>query len=344
MTLATYRPETLPRPTPRYWVLLAALAVALAAAGALVAWRLGIVARRIGPTFRHEFTHVIWTLTVAQPVFYLGAAAILLLEYLFPVRRSQRLLSIGLAQDFVWVFFEAFFHAAILVSYAALLRALCRKYLGFMTIDAARAVPQWALLCLGVLLVDFLGWFHHYIRHRIYVFWLFHTVHHSQKELNLFTDLRYHVVEYMIANTVKVLPLAILGLKAPAIIGYVLAHQWYTRFVHGNIRWNMGWLAYILVTPQSHRVHHSPHRRHWDRNFGVVFSIWDWMFGTQYRKLDEFPRTGVPNKDFPHETSYHPVALLWTPVSQMIWPFAMIWRTGGRRPGHASTLPRPGQR
>jgi sterol desaturase/sphingolipid hydroxylase (fatty acid hydroxylase superfamily) len=71
-------------------------------------------------------------------------------------------------------------------------------------------------------------------------------------------------------------------------------------------------------------VHHSPHKRHWDKNFGVLFSIWDQMFGTQYRGWKEYPRTGIPNEDFPHETSRKIGALLWTPIAQMIWPFRKI--------------------
>lgn len=299
------------------------------AAGALLAWQLSALSRglafRAWPAMSHEMRHGLIVLTFANPWFYIGTVVILLLEKLFPVRREQPLLSVSLAQDFVWLFLESLFSATVLVGFAALLRLLYRKYLGFLTIDAVTRLPEWGRIVVAVLAIDFLGWFHHWLRHKVRPFWYFHCVHHSQRHLNLFTDLRYHVVEYIIANAVKVVPLAMLQVKNPAILAYVLAHQWYTRFYHGNIRTNLGVLRYVLVTPQSHRVHHSPHRRHWDRNFGVIFSIWDWIFGTQYPKGDEFPRTGIPNRDFPHETSARPLALLWTPIAQMIWPFTKLF-------------------
>jgi sterol desaturase/sphingolipid hydroxylase (fatty acid hydroxylase superfamily) len=124
-------------------------------------------------------------------------------------------------------------------------------------------------------------------------------VHHSQKELNFFTDFRYHVVEYVVRHTFLVIPFLVLAVEAPTIILFAIFQRWYTRVYHGNIRTNLGPLRYLLVTPQSHRVHHSIEGRHRDRNFGSLFSIWDRLFGTQYRRYDEYPDTGIEDAAFP---------------------------------------------
>jgi len=261
-----------------------------------------------------------------MPWFYAGCAVILALEYRFPARRDQSVLSVGLAQDFVWVFFEAVLRVAIVVTYAAALRAFFRAKLSFLTVDWVQQLPEWARAVAAILVIDFLAFFHHWVRHKVPAFWLFHTVHHSQREMNIFTDNRYHIVEYAIAQTVRFVPMMMLGVSNPAIVGYALAHATYTRFTHANIRTNLGPLRWVMVTPQSHRVHHSPHRRHWDLNFGVIFCVWDRLFGTHYRNDREYPKTGIPDRSFPTEVSVRPHHLLLTPILQHVHPFRALWR------------------
>jgi sterol desaturase/sphingolipid hydroxylase (fatty acid hydroxylase superfamily) len=40
------------------------------------------------------------------------------------------------------------------------------------------------------------------------------------------------------------------------------------------------WLAWLVVTPRGHWLHHSPQRDRTDRNFGVTLSLWDRLAGT----------------------------------------------------------------
>jgi sterol desaturase/sphingolipid hydroxylase (fatty acid hydroxylase superfamily) len=61
---------------------------------------------------------------------------------------------------------------------------------------------------------------------------------------------------------------------------------WLARFALALLFGDL--VRYVLVTPQFHRVHHSIEPRHRDRNFGLTFSIWDHLFGTQYRGYDEY--------------------------------------------------------
>ena len=36
----------------------------------------------------------------------------------------------------------------------------------------------------------------------------------------------------------------------------------------------------VLMSPMVHQTHHSIDPRHRDKNFGVKFALWDWLFGT----------------------------------------------------------------
>jgi sterol desaturase/sphingolipid hydroxylase (fatty acid hydroxylase superfamily) len=139
--------------------------------------------------------------------------------------------------------------------------------------------------------------------------------------LNIFTDLRYHPFEYLITQTILFIPMFMFGAAFPVLLGYAFFQQVFTKFYHGNLRTDLGPLRFVLVTPQSHRVHHSADPRHRDQNFAVVFSIWDWIFGTQHRDNANYPMTGIDDPGFPHETSVRGLALIQAPWRQFLYPF-----------------------
>ncbi|MDC0136437.1 sterol desaturase family protein [Sulfitobacter sp.] len=55
-----------------------------------------------------------------------------------------------------------------------------------------------------------------------------------------------------------------------------------------NFRHSHIWISYgpvlehILISPAQHQVHHSVATKHHDKNYGSIFAIWDWIFGTLY--------------------------------------------------------------
>lgn len=258
---------------------------------------------------------------LTQPVFYIVLGFTLLMERLFPAEPNKKILSTSFAQDLVWFFYQTIFYAIIQTTYTAFLIKIYKTYFNFLTIEAAQDFPFWVRFAAGVLILDFLYWLQHFIIHKVPCLWSLHTVHHSQKQLNFFTDFRYHALEYVVRETILVLPFLVLAIKTPYIIYFAIFQRWFTRFYHGNIRTNLGPLRYILVTPQSHRVHHSHERRHHDQNFGSLFCIWDQLLGTQYRGYDEYPETGINDHEFPHEKNQGFLALLLTPFQQMLYPF-----------------------
>lgn len=264
--------------------------------------------------------------TLTRPLFWILFGGILVLEKLFPARREQKVFSVSFAQDLVWFFFSTTVGVTLVGIYVAVLRGFYADHLTFLTVEPLRSLPAWARFAWGALFTDFLRWFHHWVRHAVPVFWHFHAVHHSQKELNLFTQFRYHVLEYIIAHTISTIPLLMFSLDMPVIIAWNVFHMWFTRFYHANIRMNLGPLRYVFVTPQSHRIHHSAREEHRDKNFGVLFSFWDRLFRTQVEDADTYPETGIHDRTFPHENTARGLALLTTPIVQHLYPFRAIWR------------------
>lgn len=315
---------------------LGALAFALALAAVFIIWKLAgspdftaIHRSSIGLVLKkwtYYPTYALVVDTLARPLFWVLFGGILVLEKLFPARREQRLFSVSFAQDLVWFFFSTTIGVTLIGIYVTFLRDFYADHLAFLTFEPIRSLPAWARFAWGALFTDFLRWLHHWVRHKVPVFWYFHAVHHSQKELNLFTQFRYHVLEYIIAHTVSTIPLLMLALDMPVIVAWNVFHMWFTRFYHANIRMNLGVLRYVIVTPQSHRIHHSYLAEHRDKNFGVLLSIWDRLLGTQIEDANIYPETGIPDPSFPHEKTARGAALITTPIVQHAYPFRAIWR------------------
>lgn len=273
---------------------------------------------------------------ILTPAFFGVMAVTLLLERLIPARPGQKLLSASSLQDAAWFFYEGLLHALIVASWVALLSWAYTRMGGRILLPGLAGVAEGWRFVIGILIVDLCMWAQHRVNHVVPWLWQLHTVHHSQKELNFFTDFRYHVLEYIVRETFLAVPFVLLGVRTPDIVYFSIFRRWYTRFYHANIRTNLGPLRYLLVTPQSHRIHHSIEPRHQNKNFGALLSVFDFLAGTQYRGWDEYPQTGIDDHEFPHETTREIGALLLMPIRQMIYPLRRIGREISDRRRRAS--------
>ena len=212
--------------------------------------------------------------------------------------------------------------------YTDSLRAFIQAHLGFLSIESFAALPELARFIIAILVMDFIGWFDHRLKHKVPWFWHLHAVHHSQHELNLFTDFRFHFFEFLVSKIIMLVPLVALGISTPMIVAYVVFTTWFPCFYHANIKTNLGIFRYIFVTPQSHRVHHSIEDCHRDKNFGVIFSLWDRLFGTQHERCNVYPKTGINDASFPLDRETILLSLILTPLRQLIYPVILICQIG----------------
>jgi sterol desaturase/sphingolipid hydroxylase (fatty acid hydroxylase superfamily) len=267
-----------------------------------------------------------------NPALYFVVPFFLLLEYLFPCNPSQPLIGKGFLQDAVW--FAAAAPTTILVLGAAskFLLGLYNNHLTFLTIRSAATWPTYLQVIVSLSVVEFLFWMSHFIRHKVGTLWLFHAVHHSQKELNVFTDDRSHVVDKLAGSLLMFVPFYMFqvpNLYAVAIVGLYLSIH--SRFVHLNVKINLGWLGWLIASPQFHRVHHSIEPAHADKNFAGVLSIFDHLFGTAYPSRNIYPETGIDDSRFPIEgnTRISRLPLNW--IMQSVYPFMRFFRPSAPR-------------
>jgi sterol desaturase/sphingolipid hydroxylase (fatty acid hydroxylase superfamily) len=153
-----------------------------------------------------------------------------------------------------------------------------------------------------IVIADFAEYLFHRMQHAWPVLWALHSLHHSDRRVNVTTTTRHHWIDSFIKLLV-VYPLIGLLFPVPyqAVLAYgLLGHYHYV--LHFNMRMSFGPLWAILNTPQYHRLHHSDLARHQNKNFAGLFPIFDLLFGTYCRPtVGEYPATGIegwrgPNK------------------------------------------------
>jgi sterol desaturase/sphingolipid hydroxylase (fatty acid hydroxylase superfamily) len=130
-----------------------------------------------------------------------------------------------------------------------------------------------------LLFEDFMFYWLHFFDHKIRLFWAVHVTHHSSENYNLTVGFRSSVLQ-PIYRFLYFLPIAFLGFKPLDIMFMYSVTQLYGSLIHTRFINKMGFLEYFMATPSNHRVHHASNTKYLDKNMGMVFIIWDKLFGT----------------------------------------------------------------
>lgn len=134
----------------------------------------------------------------------------------------------------------------------------------------------------------------HNVLHRVPALWEIHKTHHSTEVMDWLSNWRFHWFEIVIYQTVLYLPANLLGFSAPVTFGCAVVSTTIGHFAHANLRWRIGWLKYIVNSPEMHIWHHvHPDAGPVNRNFGVALAVWDWLFGTAYVPAQAPERLGL---------------------------------------------------
>lgn len=142
-----------------------------------------------------------------------------------------------------------------------------------------------------VAISDFLAYWRHRAEHAW--LWRIHVVHHAPRDLHAANDLG-HPVQNIFNFVFIAVPMSLIqisGPEMPFIVGAILTLA--ALYIHSPVEWHFGPLRRCLVDNRFHRIHHSLDPRHFDKNFGIFLSIWDYAFGTAYEPGREWPPVGV---------------------------------------------------
>ena len=129
-------------------------------------------------------------------------------------------------------------------------------------------------------------------------------------------------MEIVVYKTLTYFPLVALGVNGTVILWIAIVTTVIGDLNHSNLNITWGPLRYIINSPRMHVWHHMyafPEGRERGVNFGVVLSVWDWLFGTVYWPSPEQVREQQPDKlGFPDMDEY-PRSFL----GRLIYPFRL---------------------
>ncbi len=144
----------------------------------------------------------------------------------------------------------------------------------------------WFLL---FILEDFAFYIEHRIDHFCRIFWAVHVTHHSSNEFNLTTGFRSSVFQ-PVYRFIYFVPIAFMGFHPADIVFMYSLTQTYGILVHTQyIKKMPAWFEAVFVSPSHHRVHHASNIIYLDKNMGMCLIIWDKLFGTFQKEIDEEP-------------------------------------------------------
>ncbi|MFD0880501.1 sterol desaturase family protein [Variovorax dokdonensis] len=154
----------------------------------------------------------------------------------------------------------------------------------------------WVSFLLYLVVMDFVDYWIHRGQHGLSWWWSLHSLHHSQRQMTMWSDNRNHLLDDALRDLIFVVVAQLIGVAPGQFIALVALTQLSESLQHANLRLHFGTLGERLwVSPRFHRLHHSiglgheaPVRdgefaekaipRLGGHNFGVLLPWWDMLF------------------------------------------------------------------
>ena len=158
-----------------------------------------------------------------------------------------------------------------------------------------------ASFMLYFVVLDFFDYWYHRASHQFNWWWGLHSLHHSQQNMNLWSDNRNHLLDDVLRDIYMALIALGIGVQPAQYMLLVSLSRILESVQHANIRLHFGRIGEcLLVSPRYHRMHHAIGAGAKSDgkpslggcNFAVLLPLWDILFGTANFR-PEFVATGV---------------------------------------------------
>jgi sterol desaturase/sphingolipid hydroxylase (fatty acid hydroxylase superfamily) len=147
----------------------------------------------------------------------------------------------------------------------------------------------WVAFAVYLVVLDFVEYLIHRGQHHFQWWWDLHSLHHSQRQMTMWSDNRNHLLDDVIHDTIIVIVAQLIGVAPGQFIALVALMQLSESLQHANLRVGFGAIGERLwISPRFHRLHHSIGLGHESKgastlgghNFGVLLPWWDMLFRT----------------------------------------------------------------
>lgn len=175
---------------------------------------------------------------------------------------------------------------------------------------------SWYEVFLWMLFLDFAIYVQHLAFHKVPLLWRVHRVHHLDQEFDSTTGVRFHPLEAALSFGFKVFVVWLFSVPIVLFLIYEVLLNFFSLFNHANFslpeRLERRVRA-IIITPDLHRIHHSPIIGESQSNLGASVVVWDQLFGT-YRLASALNlKTGSIGEEQRRKSANSLWALLVTP-------------------------------
>ncbi len=134
-----------------------------------------------------------------------------------------------------------------------------------------------------LLVLDGSSWVWHWLNHNLGFLWRSHQVHHTDLSLNATSSFRFHFMELVPANGLRLLVAFAFGFSLPVLVVFQIIYFFCNAFQHSNLKLPEMLerrIQFLFVTPRMHHLHHSTDKLDQRSNLGTIFSFWDRCFST----------------------------------------------------------------
>ena len=147
----------------------------------------------------------------------------------------------------------------------------------------------WFAFLAYLVVLDFIDYWLHRGQHQFGWWWGLHSLHHSQRQMTMWSDNRNHLLDDLIRDSILVIAARLIGIAPGQFVAVVACTQLLESLSHANVRIGFGPVFdRVLVSPRFHRLHHSIGAGHESagrgtlggHNFAVLFPVWDLIFRT----------------------------------------------------------------
>ena len=158
----------------------------------------------------------------------------------------------------------------------------------------------WVSFVLYLVLFDLVNYWIHRGQHQWERWWALHSLHHSQRQMTMWSDNRNHLLDDVLTSLILSAVAALVGVGPGQFVALIAIGQLSENLQHANVRlWFGRWGERLWVSPRFHRTHHaigigheSPTRVLGGHNFGVLLPWWDILLGTAHFG-ERFEPTGI---------------------------------------------------
>lgn len=247
---------------------------------------------------------------IAYSIFALIAIAA---EFLRPARR-QPFFRPGLFTDGLYVVISIGLRIVFTNTVAREFTRLGSEHLpGWVPVAVLSEQPVWLQTVAVIVVLDFFFYWMHRAKHRWNWLWRLHETHHSSRDLDWFSSVRFNPLEKILDRTIYLFPLMFLGAGEQALLILSIVDAGVATFSHANVRFRIGPLIYVFVGPEMHRWHHARTMDAQRSNFGNNLSIFDWLFGTARLRPGQPEKFGIDDESFPEGNILRQFAFTFRP-------------------------------